>query len=126
GGKLETIAGSDVEETTTSRLSLMPEELEKQLKPQELADLFAFLTLDKPPHDPAARKLPGTQVIRARETSDPAQYAELVGEIVRGFSVAKTHKSGLAIVAEHAGREGVLRTRPVNRQDPCILRGTFE
>ena len=33
----------------TSQLSLMPEDLEKQLKPQELADLFAFITLDKPP-----------------------------------------------------------------------------
>ena len=41
----------------TSPLSLMPEDLEKQLKPQELADLFALLTLDKPPGDPTARKL---------------------------------------------------------------------
>ena len=27
----------------------MPEEMEKQLTPQEIADLFAFLCLDKPP-----------------------------------------------------------------------------
>jgi putative membrane-bound dehydrogenase-like protein len=126
GGKLETIAGGDVEETTTSRLSLMPEDLEKQLKPQELADLFAFLTLDKPPHDPAGRKLPGTQVVRPRETSDPGQFEELVSEIAPGFKIAKAGKGGLAIVAEHAGREGVLRTRPISRQEPCILRGTFE
>ena len=38
----------------------MPEDVEKQLKPQEIADLFAFLTLDKPPGDPTARKIPGT------------------------------------------------------------------
>jgi putative heme-binding domain-containing protein len=126
GGKLETIAGADVEETTTSRLSLMPEELEKQLKPQELADLFAFLTLDKPPDDPAARRLPGTQIIEPRETSDPAQFAELVGQIAPGFTISKAGRGGLAIVAEQAGREGVLRTRPVSRQEPCILRGTFE
>ena len=31
----------------------MPEELEKQLKPEEMVDLFAFLVLDKPPSDPA-------------------------------------------------------------------------
>ena len=43
-----------------SKVSLMPEGLEKQLKPQEIADLFAFLTLDKPPGDPSARKIPGT------------------------------------------------------------------
>jgi putative heme-binding domain-containing protein len=59
GGKLETIARDDIEESETSRLSLMPENLEQQLKPEELADLFAFITLDKPPDDPTARRLPG-------------------------------------------------------------------
>ncbi len=46
-------------------LSLMPEEIEKQLSPQEIADLFAFLCLDKPPSDPAARPLPGAGPIAA-------------------------------------------------------------
>lgn len=59
GGKLETIARGDVEQMETSKLSLMPENLEQQLKPEELADLFAFITLDKPPEDPGARRLPG-------------------------------------------------------------------
>ncbi len=58
GGKLETIAREDVEAMKTSELSLMPEGLEKQLKPQEIADLFAFITLDKHPDDPAARPIP--------------------------------------------------------------------
>ncbi|HWB07851.1 MAG TPA: PVC-type heme-binding CxxCH protein [Pirellulales bacterium] len=48
GGKLETIARGDIEQMETSKLSLMPENLEQQLKPQEIADLFAFITLDKP------------------------------------------------------------------------------
>ncbi len=61
GGKLETIARADVDQMETSKLSLMPEDLEKQLKPQEIADLFAFLTLDKPPGDPTARQLPGVR-----------------------------------------------------------------
>ena len=43
-----------------SKVSLMPEGMEKQLKPQEIADLFAFLVLDKPPSDPTARRIPGT------------------------------------------------------------------
>jgi putative heme-binding domain-containing protein len=60
GGKTETIARREVEEITVSPLSLMPEGIEKQLKPQEIADLFAFLTLDKPPSDPTAKKIPGT------------------------------------------------------------------
>ncbi len=60
GGKLETIARGDIEQIETSQLSLMPEGVEKQLQPQELVDLFAFLALDKPPSDPAARRLFGT------------------------------------------------------------------
>ena len=58
GGKLETIARSDVEEIEISRLSLMPEGVEAQYKPQEIIDLFAFLKLDKPPTDPQAKPLP--------------------------------------------------------------------
>jgi putative heme-binding domain-containing protein len=59
GGKLETVPRDQVEEITVSPVSLMPEGIEKQLKPQEIADLFAFLTLDRPPGDPGARKIPG-------------------------------------------------------------------
>jgi putative heme-binding domain-containing protein len=60
GGKLETIPRDEIEEVTLSKLSMMPEDLEKQLQPKEIADLFAFLTLDKPPGDPTAKKIPGT------------------------------------------------------------------
>jgi putative heme-binding domain-containing protein len=58
GGKLETIARADVEEMEISKLSLMPEGVEKQLQPQELIDLFALLKLDKPPTDLQAKPLP--------------------------------------------------------------------
>jgi putative heme-binding domain-containing protein len=60
GGKIETIARSAIEESRLSPLSLMPEGLEGQMTPKELADLFAFLTLDKPLGDPSARPIPGT------------------------------------------------------------------
>jgi len=60
GGKLETVPRDEVEEMKVSNVSLMPEELEKQLKPEEVIDLFAFLTLDRPPGDPNAKKIPGT------------------------------------------------------------------
>jgi putative heme-binding domain-containing protein len=60
GGKIETIAKSDVEESKLSPLSMMPEGLEAQITPKELADLFAYITLDKPPGDPTAQPLPGT------------------------------------------------------------------
>jgi putative heme-binding domain-containing protein len=60
GGKLESIPRSEIEQMIVSKVSRMPEGLEKQLQPQEIADLFAFLTLDKPPRDPTAKKIPGT------------------------------------------------------------------
>jgi putative heme-binding domain-containing protein len=59
GGKVEAVPRADVEEQFVSQVSLMPEGVEKQLKPQEIADLFAFLVLDKPPTDPGAKKIPG-------------------------------------------------------------------
>ena len=59
GGKLETIARGDIEEVFVSKLSMMPEDLEKQLKPQEIADLFAYITLDKHPSDPTAKRIAG-------------------------------------------------------------------
>lgn len=59
GGKIETIPREDIEELKVSELSMMPEELEKQITSQELIDLFSYLSLDKPPSDPATRRLPG-------------------------------------------------------------------
>jgi putative heme-binding domain-containing protein len=60
GGELKTIARADVEEQATSKISLMPEDLEKQLRPQEIVDLLSYLSFDRPPDDPKARKIPGT------------------------------------------------------------------
>jgi hypothetical protein len=44
----------------------MPEEIEKQLASQEIADLCAFLCLDKPPSDPTAKPLSGAGPIVRR------------------------------------------------------------
>lgn len=65
GGKTETVPRDEIEQEKLSELSMMPEELEKQLSQQELLDLFTFLALDKPPSDPAARSLPGLAEIEA-------------------------------------------------------------
>ncbi len=66
GGKLETIPRDQVDQVKTAEVSLMPDEIEKQLSPQEIADLFAFLCLDKPPTDPTAKPLPGAGPIKKR------------------------------------------------------------
>lgn len=73
GGKLETIARGDVEEVSKSQTSLMPEGIEKQLKPQEIADLFAFLLLDKPPEDANAKFLPGTPKVQTSPQPKPTK-----------------------------------------------------
>jgi putative heme-binding domain-containing protein len=59
GGKLDTIPRTEVDSVTVSKLSLMPEGLEKQLTEKELIDVFEFLLWDKQPSDPAAKRLPG-------------------------------------------------------------------
>jgi putative heme-binding domain-containing protein len=59
GGGQETIPRADVDNTTVSRLSMMPEGIENLMDRRELADLFAFLALDRPPEDPKARPIPG-------------------------------------------------------------------
>jgi putative membrane-bound dehydrogenase-like protein len=66
GGKIETIPRGQIDEMKTSSISLMPEEIEKQFTPKEIADLFAFLCLDKPPTDPGARPLPGAGPVLRR------------------------------------------------------------
>jgi putative membrane-bound dehydrogenase-like protein len=64
GGKIETIARGNVDEMSVSKVSYMPEDVEKQLQPQEIIDLFAYITLDKPPTDPTARRIPGTPTFK--------------------------------------------------------------
>jgi len=67
GGKLETIPKDQIEQDKLSELSLMPEEIEKLMTPQELADLFAYLSLDRPPEDSEAKILPGAPAQKRRE-----------------------------------------------------------
>ncbi len=125
GGKQETIARGDVDEVRVSQLSLMPEELEKQLKPEELCDLFAFLILDKPPSDPTAKQLPDQTIVQPQQSGDPARFEEILAHAAPGFLVRESGEGGLALLAEHQGRSGVVRTHPVSREKPCVLLGTF-
>jgi len=121
GGKLEVVPRDQIDEMKTSELSLMPNDLEKTAKPQEIADLFAFLTLDRPPGDPAARLLPGVSEIVPRDTADPAEFAALVGEVAPGFTTAAVGERGVGLLKEHFGRPVVVRTHPIDQNVPCIL-----
>lgn len=126
GGKLETVARGDVDQMEISKLSMMPENLEKQLKPEELADLFAFLTLDKPPSDPTARQLPGVREVTPRESSNPAEFAGLIAEIAPGFTTAASGEQGVGVLKEFRGRSSVLRTHPVKQGTACVLKSTLD
>jgi putative heme-binding domain-containing protein len=59
GGKIETVPRDNIDTVRISNISLMPEQLENQMKPQEIVDLFTFLSYDKHPSDPSARQMPG-------------------------------------------------------------------
>jgi putative heme-binding domain-containing protein len=59
GGAQQVVPRGDVEYAAVSKLSMMPEGIETLMDRKELADLFAFLTLDRPPDDPEARPIPG-------------------------------------------------------------------
>jgi hypothetical protein len=125
GGKLETIARSRIEFMKASELSMMPEQLEKQIKPQEIADLFAYLTLDRPPADPEARRMAGVYEIVPRETTEPREFAAIISEVAPGFNTSAVGEGGVALLAEHMGRQTVVRTHPLDRRRACVLTGKF-
>lgn len=121
GGKQEIIARSDIDEFKVSEVSLMPDQLEKQLSQQEIIDLFAFITLDKPPSDPTAKRLPGVSQVAPRESTNPAEFPSLVGEILPGFSTSESGELGIGLLPEFRGHDNVLRTHPISRDKPCAL-----
>ncbi len=121
GGKLERLSKNQIDEMETSKLSMMPEGVEKQLAPAEIADLFALLTLDRPPSDAAAQRLAGVYNVEPRQSNTASEFALLVAEVAPGFSTQASGEGGLAILKEHRGRHGVLQTHPVSRGQPCVL-----
>jgi putative heme-binding domain-containing protein len=121
GGKQEIIPRSDIDELSISQLSLMPEGLEKQLTAEELVDLFAYITLDRPPTDPEARLIPGAAPIKSRESEDKKDYADMVAEVLPGFELNGSGYKGVALLADHRGQSPVLRTHPLDQNKPSIL-----
>lgn len=122
GDKQEIIARADIEEAVPSKLSLMPEGIEKQLQPKELQDLFAYITLDKPPEDPSAKLLMGSRIVPG-ESGNSADFTAMIEQLLPGYSTAKAGEGGIAILADHNGRPA-LRTHPVSRSEGCRLTTT--
>ena len=120
-GKLEIIPRDDIDEFKINELSLMPEGLEKQLTPQEITDLFAFLTLDKHPNDKSAKRLPGVSAVTPRDSTNPAEFSSLIAEVLPGFTTNASGELGIGLLNNHFGRDSVLRTHPISRDAPCVL-----
>ncbi len=122
GDKQEIIARTDIDEVVPSKLSLMPEGLEKQIQPQEMRDLFAYITLDKPPEDAEARLLIGSRIVPGE--SDKADgFPSLIEQLLPGYSSPKSGEGGIAILADYHDRPA-LRTHPVSRTEPTVLTTT--
>src|SRR5437773_11600154 len=68
----ETVPRSNVKYTRLSKLSMMPEGIETLLEKKDLADLFAFLALDKPPTDKSAKLIPGAPDVRKAKATEPS------------------------------------------------------
>jgi putative heme-binding domain-containing protein len=122
GDKQEIIARSDIEEVVPSKLSLMPEGLEKQIPPQEMHDLFAFITLDKPPEDSEAKRLIGSRIIPGA-TSKPEEFQAFVEQLLPGYSTSKSGEGGIAVLENYYDRPA-LQTHPVSQAEPCRLATT--
>ena len=58
----EAVPRNHIQYARVSKLSMMPEGMEG-LDKKDLADLFAFLSLDKPPIDPTAKPIPGAPAV---------------------------------------------------------------
>ncbi len=125
GGKQEIIPRDDVDEFNVSEISLMPEQLEKQISPTEIADLFAYITLNKPPQDATAKRLAGVYEIVPRETTNPSEFAAIFQEVGPGFTSATSGERGIGLLTEYRGRAGVVRTHPIDKDKAAIMKGKF-
>jgi hypothetical protein len=74
----EVVPRNRVKYTRVSKLSMMPEGIEASLDKTDLADLFAFLALDKPPTDATAKLIPGAPDIpKPKEPAKPASRLKM-------------------------------------------------
>ena len=55
-GVVQSVAFSEIEEARYSNISLMPEGIDKLLKPEEIADLVAYLKESQPPPEGSTKK----------------------------------------------------------------------
>jgi putative membrane-bound dehydrogenase-like protein len=82
-GKAQTILRKDLDELTSTGKSLMPEGLEKEIKPQDMADLFAFIRATTPQPKPKEFKGNRPETVAAAPDGSlllTAKNAEIYGK----------------------------------------------
>ncbi|MEE2885894.1 MAG: PVC-type heme-binding CxxCH protein [Planctomycetota bacterium] len=121
GGKAHNIPRKLVKEVHVQPVSVMPEGLESTLSQQDIANLFAFLLLDKPPEDQTTQRLPGCVDASPRDTTDSKDFDDILAVVAPGFHISASGVKGVGLLAEHLGRHHVVRTHPVKRKKPCVL-----
>ena len=85
-------------------------------------DLFAFITLDKPPEDSEAKRLIGSRIIPGA-TSKPEEFQAFVEQLLPGYSTSKSGEGGIAVLENYYDRPA-LQTHPVSQAEPCRLATT--
>jgi putative membrane-bound dehydrogenase-like protein len=78
-GKEETILRADLEKLRGTAKSLMPEGLEKDVPPQDMADLLAYLSAADPPHKKVPGNDPAEVTVRDNALTLPASRAFIYG-----------------------------------------------
>ena len=63
GESEESVPRNNIKYSRVSKLSMMPEGIETFLDKKDIADLFAYLSLDGPPTDPKAKLIPGAPAV---------------------------------------------------------------
>jgi putative membrane-bound dehydrogenase-like protein len=115
-GKEDVVLRTDIEEMTATGQSLMPEGLEKDLKPKDLADLLAFVAATGPP----PKRVAGNRPERVRARADGvivlrASSAEVFGDMLTfeakygnlGYWSAPNDRAAWTFDVPRAGRYAV-------------------
>jgi putative heme-binding domain-containing protein len=109
----ETVLRNNVKYTRVSKLSMMPEGLEASAEKKDLADLFAFLALDQPPTNAAAKLIPGAPNALAPASPTPTNSSSrLKVERLDGKLVIRTRLAGTTKWIELATYVMEPRSRP--------------
>jgi len=126
GGGEVAVPRNNVQYTRVSKLSMMPEGIETVFDKKQLSDLFAFLSLDKPPSDPTAKPILGAPTIGVgRPNEVPAKKGGSIPDAQAAMSAVPPSKTAVQanvgadtrIKIDRRNASLVVRTRLPGKQD---------